>query len=204
MDWRDLGASLAKAGAPVIGTALGGPLGGMIGATIGGVVADVLGVEPTPAAVDTAIRTTPAGELQAKLSAAETEAQAKWPALAEIFKAEAEAQARTLAETHATMRAEAAAGDPVQRWWRPLYGFELTIECAAFWAVVVWALAAGDTGPLDAAVGATGLLSVYWGARFAVLGVYVNGRSREKEAALTGAPVPGVVGAVVKAVRRVR
>lgn len=204
MDWRDLGASLAKAGAPIIGTALGGPLGGMIGSAVGGVVADALGVEPTPAAVDTAIRTTPAPELQAKLSVAESEAQAKWPALAEIFKAEAEAQGRTLVETNATMRAEAAAGDPVQRWWRPLYAFELTLECAAFWLAVVRALFVGDAGPLNAAIGATGLLSVYWGARFAVLGVYVNGRSREKQAALTGEPVPGVVGAVVKAVRRGR
>lgn len=204
MDWRDLGASLAKAGAPIIGTALGGPLGGMIGSAVGGVVADALGVEPTPAAVGTAIRTTPASELQAKLSVADSEAQAKWPALAEIFKAEAEAQARALAETNTTMRAEAAAGDPVQRWWRPLYAFELTLECAAFWLAVVRALLVGDAGPLNAAVGATGLLSIYWGARFAVLGVYVNGRSSEKQAALTGEPVPGVVGAVVKAVRRGR
>ncbi|NVO17973.1 MAG: hypothetical protein HXX10_28465 [Rhodoplanes sp.] len=201
MDWRDLGASLAKAGAPIIGTALGGPLGGMIGSAVGGVVADVLGVEPTPAAVDAAIRTTSAPELHAKLSAAESEAQAKWPALAEMVKAEAEAQARALADTNATMRAEAAAGDPVQRWWRPLYAVELTLECAAFWLAVVRALLVGDAGPLNAAIGATGLLSVYWGARFAVLGVYVNGRSREKQAALTGEAVPGVIGAVVKAVR---
>ncbi|RAI42619.1 3TM-type holin [Rhodoplanes roseus] len=201
MDWRDLGGALAKAGAPIIGAALGGPFGGLIGQAIGGVVADALGVEATPAAVDTAIRNTPATTIQDKLAAAESEAQARWPALAEIAKAEAEAQARALAETNATMRAEQASGDVVQRWWRPLYAFELTLECAAFWAVLTVALARSDTAPLNAAINATGLLTLYWGARFAVLGVYVNGRSREKQAALTGEPVPGVVGAVVKAVR---
>ncbi|MDC7788685.1 hypothetical protein PQJ75_11815 [Rhodoplanes sp. TEM] len=202
MDWRDLGGALAKAGAPIIGTALGGPFGGLIGQAIGSVVADALGVEATPAAVDAAVRTTAAPDLAAKLSTAETEAQARWPALAEIARAEAELAGRAIADTNATMRAEQAAGDVVQRWWRPLYAFELTLECAAFWAVVIVALARRDTAPLDAAINATGLLTLYWGARFAVLGVYVDGRSREKLTALTGAPANGVVGAVVKAVRR--
>jgi hypothetical protein len=34
-----------------------------------------------------------------------------------------------------------------------------------------------------------------------VLGVYVTGRTREKQAAATGAAAPGLIGAVVKAVR---
>lgn len=139
MNWQDLGGSLIKAGAPILGNALGGPLGGMIG----GVLANALGVDATPEAVDTAIKTTPAGELASKLSAAEAEAAAKWPALAEIARAEADAAARALAETAATMRAEAVAGDPVQRWWRPLYAFELTAECALVWAIAIGDLMAG-------------------------------------------------------------
>jgi Holin of 3TMs, for gene-transfer release len=114
--------------------------------------------------VDDAIKKTPADALGAKLSAAEAEAQAKWPALAEIAKAEADARARTLAETHETMRIEAASGDIVQRWWRPIYAFELTLECAICWALAIWDLAFG-TGKIAAwAVNASGLLSVYWGA----------------------------------------
>lgn len=204
MDWRDLGGALVKAGAPIIGTALGGPLGGLIGQAIGGVVAEALGVEPTPAAVDTALRTTPGPALEERLAAADDAVQARWPALAAIVRAEAEAQAAAVAATNATMRAEQAAGDVVQRWWRPLYAFELTLECAAFWLVLIGALARGDVAPLNAAINATGLLTLYWGARFAVLGVYVNGRSREKQALLTGEPVPTVIERVARTVQRRR
>jgi hypothetical protein len=35
-----------------------------------------------------------------------------------------------------------------------------------------------------------------------VLGVYVTGRTREKQAAVTGEMMPGLIGEVVKAVRR--
>jgi len=87
MDWRDLAGSLIKAGAPIIGGALGGPLGGMIGNALGDVVANALGVSPTPEVVNNAINNMPADQLGPKLAAAEAEAQAKWPALAEIAKA---------------------------------------------------------------------------------------------------------------------
>lgn len=90
MDWKDLAGQLARLGAPVIGTALGGPLGGMIGGAIGNVVANSLGVEPTPEAVNDAITKGDPAVITAKLSAAEAEAQVKWPALAEIAKAQEE------------------------------------------------------------------------------------------------------------------
>lgn len=202
MNWQDLGGALAKAGAPIVGRALGGPLGGMIGDAIGGVIADALDVEPTPDAVDSAIKDTPADTLGAKLSAAQAEACAKSPALAEIAKADAEAQAKALAETHETMRIEAASGDVVQRWWRPIYAFELTLECAICWALAMWDLAAGGEKIAAWAVNAAGLLSIYWSARFGMLGVYVSGRSREKEAAVTGQLAPSVIEQIVKAVRK--
>ena len=202
MNWQDLAGPLVKLGAPTIGTALGGPLGGMIGGAVGNILGSVLGVPPTPEAIDKAIRDTPASELQDKLAAAEADAQAKYPALAEIAKAEAEAQARTAAETQLTMRAEIAAGDPLQRVWRPLYGLELTLECAALAIVIIRDLWGGDTTVLAAATQATALLLGYWGLRFAVLGVYVQGRTREKEATLTGQLAPSVLDQIVKVVRK--
>lgn len=94
MDWKDIAGSLVQAGAPIIGGALGGPLGGMIGSAIGNVVASSLGVESTPEAVETAIRTRPPEEIIARLSAAEHEAQVKWPAIAQIAQAKYDADTK--------------------------------------------------------------------------------------------------------------
>ena len=55
---------------------------------------------------------------------------------------------------------------------------------------------------LTAATQATALSLGYWGLRFAVLGVYVQGRSREKEATITGQLTPSVIEQIVKAVRK--
>lgn len=202
MNWQDLAGPLIKLGAPTIGTALVRPLGGMIGGAVGNILGSVLGVPPTPEAIDKAIKDTPASELENKLAAAEADAQAKYPALAEIAKAEAEAQAKTAAETAATMRAELAAGDRLQRWWRPLYALELTAECAALAAVIIRDLWGGDVGVLNAAAQATALLLGYWTMRFGVLGIYVQGRSREKEATIAGQITPSVIDQLVMAVRR--
>src|SRR5438270_832061 len=80
MDWKDLAGTLAKAGAPIIGTALGGPIGGMIGGALGNVIATALGTEATPEAVNDAVTKGDPQVIAAKLNAAEAEAQAKWPA----------------------------------------------------------------------------------------------------------------------------
>jgi hypothetical protein len=105
------------------------------------------------------------------------------------------------------MRAEAVAGDAVQRWWRPIYAFELTAECALVWAIAIGDLMAGGGKIAAFVTGASSLLSVYWGARFGVLGVYVGGRSYEKAIAERAAPpvgqlAPSVIEQIVKAVKR--
>jgi hypothetical protein len=202
MNWPDLGGALIKAGAPIIGRALGGPLGGVIGDAIGGVLADALGTEASPEAVGDALAKTPAGELQGKLAGAEAEALARWPALAEIVKADVEAQVRALGYVNETMRAEAASGDLVQRWWRPAYALELILECVAVWIVALADLKFNG-GKISAFVlSAQGLLTTYWTARFGVLGVYVGGRSIEKLAGVAQQVSPGAMDRMARAVRR--
>ncbi|MFL9503556.1 3TM-type holin [Rhodopseudomonas palustris] len=186
MDWADLAKQVIALGAPMLGTALGGPLGGAAGK----ILSDALGAPvPTPEVV------------QASLPAAAperiAEAEARW---CEAVRAEAEAQRTAIAETQATIRAELAASDPVQRWWRPVYAFELTAECAALWAVLVHEFWTGDVATINALIGATALLVAYWGFRFGVLGVYVSGRTREKVCAATGQDSPGMIDRLVKAV----
>jgi hypothetical protein len=195
MDWSDLVKQVIGLGAPLLGTALGGPLGGAAGK----ILADALGAtEPTPAAVSDALakaQADPAATVQAARAA--RDAEANWlVALAEVGKAQ-------VSEVGQTMRAEAASGDPLQRWWRPLYALELTLlECPAFAVVLGHGLWDGKAEIINGLANLSGLIMTYMAARFGVLGVYVSGRSREKEAALTGEAVPSIVGAAVKAIAK--
>jgi len=185
MDWADLAKQVIGLGAPILGNALGGPLGGAAGR----ILAEAVGAsEPTPDAVGKALPSCGADRL--------AQAENAW---AEAIRAEAEAQGKAVAETQATIRAELGSGDVLQRWWRPVYALELTVECAALWVVLVHEFWTGDMTAINALIGATGLLVSYWGFRFGVLGVYFSGRTREKVSLATGQDTPGVIDRLVKA-----
>jgi hypothetical protein len=188
MDWTDLVTPLIKLGAPLLGEALGGPLG----AAAGKIVADAFGAaEATPEAVNAAIaKADPTGA--AIIARA---AEDKWlAALADIGKAQ-------VTEIGETMRAEAASGDALQRWWRPLYALELSMfECPAFAITLLHALWTGHEVGINGLVNLSGLLMAYFAARFGVLGVYVTSQSRENQAALTGTAAPSLIGQAVRAV----
>ena len=186
MEWGDLARQVIGLGAPVLGTALGGPLGGVAGEILAKAIGSAVA---TPAAVQ--------AQLPAVDPARLAEAEAQW---AQMIRAEAETQRVAISETQATIRAEIASDDPVQKWWRPAYAFELTVECAALWAVLMHEFWTGDIQTINALVNATALLVTYWGFRFGVLGVYISGRTREKVSALTGQDAPGMIERVVKAV----
>lgn len=192
MDWTIVAAKLVSLGAPMLGTALGGPLGGMAGK----IVADAFGAAAaTPEAVHAAI-TDKAADLKIAADAAQ-KAESEWTsALAEIGK-------QQVSEVGETMRTEAGSEDMLQRWWRPLYALELSlIECPAFALTILHALWAGHDSAITGFANLSGLLMTYFGARFGVLGVYVTGRTREKQTAMTGEDAPSIVGTVVKAITR--
>ena len=197
MNWQDLAGPLVKAGAPAIGTALGGPLGGLIGQTVGGLLAGALGVPATPEAVDQALKDTPAADLAGKLAAVEAEAQAKWPALAEIAKAEAEAAIAV----NETMRAELAAGRPPWH-WRNLWGYACVAQVSAASAMFAWLLAAGNWQALNVVAQHSGMLLTFFGMQLSVLGVVTNASAREKTAAVTGQLAPTIIEQIIKAVKR--
>jgi hypothetical protein len=186
MDWASIAKQVIGLGAPILGTALGGPLGGAAGR----ILAEIVGAsDATPEAVGKALATSSADQI--------AQAETTW---AEAVRAEADAVRGSVAETQATIRAELASEDALQRWWRPLYAFELTFECAALWVVLVHEFWTGDMTAINALVGATGLLVSYWGFRFGVLGVYVSGRTREKVCAATGQDAPGLLDKLARAV----
>ena len=186
MDWGELAAKVIGLGAPILGGALGGPLG----AAAGKVLADALGsVESTPAAVDAALSGDPN-----IAAAAARQAESEWlAALAEVGKAQ-------VSEVGATQRAEIGSDDPLQKWWRPLYALELSlVECPAFAATLLHALWLGHEAGINGFANLSALLMAYFGARFGVLGVYVTGRTREKQAGATGELPPTLIGELVNA-----
>jgi hypothetical protein len=188
-DWKDLTQTVIALGAPALGSALGGPLGGLAGK----ILADAIGAaEPTAGAVKQAIDER--GRNSDVLMEAALKAESEWQrALVEIGKAQ-------VAEVGQTQRAEIASEDRLQRWWRPLYALELSlIECPAFAATLLHALWKGHEAGITGFVSLSGLLIAYFGARFGVLGVYVSGRTREKEALATGELAQGSVAKMVKA-----
>lgn len=193
LDWKDLAARVVGLGAPILGQALGGPFG----AAAGKILADALGAEPTPAAVGEALGRGEAPAATAAVQGAET-------GFAQALAAEAEAGRAQVAAVAETMRAEALSGDRLQRWWRPVYAFELTAECAGFAMLFGLALVGDQKFDIDALASLSGLIMTYLAARFSVLGVYVSARSREKLTAATGALAPSLVGEVVRAVVRRR
>jgi hypothetical protein len=186
MGWGELAAKVIGLGAPILGDALGGPLG----AAAGKVLADALGAaEATPTAVDLALGADPN-----VAAAAARQAESEWlAALAEVGKAQ-------VSEVGATQRAEIASDDPLQKWWRPLYALELSLlECPAFALTLLHALWVGHDAGINGFANLSALLMAYMGARFGVLGVYVTGRTREKQASVTGELPPTVIGELINA-----
>jgi hypothetical protein len=112
MDWKTLAAKLAAMGLPVLGKAIGTLVGGQIpifgnmiegageniGAAAAKMIAEVLGVEPTAEAINTAIETKPTTEVFSKLQAVEGDAAAKWAALPLLAREDTEAFKAGLAD----------------------------------------------------------------------------------------------------------
>ena len=187
MDWSDIAGRVIGLGAPFLGGALGGPLG----AAAGKILADALGApEPTPAAVGAALDQDPS-----MAAVAAQQAESEWlTAPAEIGRAQ-------VAEVGATQRAEIASDDPLQRWWRPLYALELSLlECPAFAITVLHALWIGHDTGINGFASLTALFVAYFGARFGGLGVYVTGRTREKQTSASGELPPSLLGELLKVV----
>lgn len=92
---KELAGTLAKAGAPALGTIIGGAIGGPLGALVPIVLtslAEALGTDPTPEAVDRAIKADPAAAVE-KIQPVETQATSE---LELLLKDKADARQQTL------------------------------------------------------------------------------------------------------------
>lgn len=204
MNWKDVVGPLVSTAAPTIGSLLGGlipfPGGSMIGEELGKIIAGQFGVEPTPEAVNAAIQNSPSDVATAKLQAAEAEAVAKWPALAQIAQAEAGDRTAQSQAINATMQAEVARGQP---WWawRNMWGYSVALECAAVGVIIITSLWDGNDKSVNLFLSASGFFYTWYGMRIGVLGYIFRGASNEKIAAVTG-EAPGIVGQIIKAISK--
>ena len=74
------------------------------------------------------------------------------------------------------------------------------LECPAFALTLLHALWLGHQAGINGFANLSALLMTYFCARFGVLGVYVTGRTREKQAGATGELSPSLIGELLKAV----
>lgn len=204
MDWNDLGRIVGPIllnNAPTIGGILGGlipiPGGSMIGEAAGNILASQFGTPPGDVdALGKAIVNDP--NAAAKITAAETEAATKWPALAEIAKAQFASNAAQSKEINSTIRAEVAKGQP---WfaWRNIYGYSVAFECTATSWLILYAIALDPQMFKNVAESMSFFLSWY-GLRMGLLGYIHNQSTNEKIAAATGQQPNGLVANIVNAV----
>jgi hypothetical protein len=207
-DWKTIGAQLIAANAPTLGRIVGEfipfPGGGMLAEWGIRTLAEALGVHPdnaTPEAIGNAVQNTPQAELARKLAAPESQAAARWAAVADIARAHAEQGAESAKAIGRTQREEIARG--VSWWhWRHLGGYVVV----AFGAVVLGGCAkimllGGDVAALSALV--TAITPIFL-ALCALNGYVAADTTALKVAAITGQPAPTAVGAVIDTVKRKR
>lgn len=199
MDWKSLGINVAKAGAPVLGTALGGPLGGMIASSAVDILARALGVEATPEAVNNAVVNGDPAVIGPALSAADAEAQAKWPALAQIAQAMAEADKTNIEQINESIRAETVAG--VSWWhWRHLIGYVTVLWSVAVMVPFVYHLWKADAIALAAVTTALTAATTFFGILAALNGYVAQDSTKLKSVAMTGEHPQTATAAIVKAI----
>lgn len=198
MDWKDVGKIIGPL-APTLGGILGDlipiPGGGMIGTAAGNLIAAALGVDPTPDAVGNAIQNDP--NAAAKIQAAETEAQAKWPAIAEIAKAQYAANAAQSESINATIRAEDTAKVP---WWHWRHQLGNVVVLYALQQIFLVFWCAAGKMQADQLAMLFNSTTVLTGGLLALLGYVASDTTALKQTAMTGQAPDGVIASTIKAV----
>ncbi|HEX2554264.1 MAG TPA: hypothetical protein VHL98_11210 [Microvirga sp.] len=201
MNWQSLAQSLAPY-APTLGKILGGaipfPGGALLGEWAGTYLARQLGTAPTPEAIAGAVLT-PTGDVRpeavAAIQSVESEAAARWDAMAREAEANAADRSAQSASINETMRAEVTAGVSWYH-WRHLIGYATLLWAIAVLPPFVLHLWKADATALQVVTAAL-TSSIPFFAILAGLNGYIAGdTSKFKETLATGVPRQGVVAAV--------
>lgn len=186
MDWKDIGKTIAKIGAPLLGNAI---LPGIGGVAASAIVASALGVEDTPDAIDVAIRTDPEAAL--KLRTAELENARDLRSLV------LQAESKQIAETNQSYRAELVSGNWYQKGWRPTFGYGTAISYTSQMMALSYVIVT-EPEKAPAVIAAMAAMTALWGIGLAVVGVAVWKRSDDKAIAAGGEKGFGILSAVAK------
>ena len=204
-DWKKIGGQVIAAGAPILGKIIGEfiplPGGGMLAEWGIRKLVEALGLsaeDATPAVIANTMQNMPAGELQQKLASVESEAAARWHAVAEVAKAHAEQNTETAKAIGLTQREEIARG--VAWWhWRHLGGYVVVafgMTMLAGSAKIM--LLGGDIAALSALI--TAITPIFL-ALCALNGHVAADSTALKVAAITGQPAHSTAGAIIEAVK---
>lgn len=191
-----LATTLAKAGAPILGGALGGPVGAALATTIVGALSDAFGVAATPEAVNDAIQSNPQGAEIARQ--VET---AKAPAVVDELNAR-------IAEINQTARLELQSESWFVKHARPANIWVIALVTGGYGVCLVGATVAAvffkDAAALNLLVTNAGVLGIALAPSGAVAGVSAWGRTQEKLAGVStiGTAVAGAVASAMKGGRK--
>lgn len=192
--FKKIASTLAKIGAPMLGTLIGGPAGTMAGAAAADIVASALGVEATPAAIEKAIAADP--DAAVKLRTAEMNNAAR---LAEL---RAEVAIVGIREGNESYRTELKSDDAFVRRMRPTFGYVLSATWAAVFGAFAWRVLNSPAADIVSMASAVAMLLPLFGTALTVLGVYISKRSDEKAVATGHAPQPGLLAALASRLGR--
>ena len=118
---------------------------------------------------------------------------------------------KRLETVNATMRTESQSGDPVQRWWRPFWGYAtgaaFFIQLAGMIGIGAWAVIRHPESAAQIIAALATLASALmttWGIALAVLGVSVLKRSQDKAVSAGFDPGSGMLEKAVGAFQILR
>lgn len=205
MNWQSVAGQLAQLGFPMLGRVLGGSIpvvGGMFGGegglgeqagrVVANAISKALGVPPTPEAISAAIENGNTTEVVARLQGIQAEAVARWPALADMAEADASAQVELIKASSAAYETRIRADVATNGFWlslyRPILNYAATINLILIGIGITWAVYVGGT-LMTNLVAAQNLVMAWVGVLGAIVGVHWYTRGKEREAALTTAPV---------------
>jgi len=193
MDWKNVGKKIAEVGAPLLGFAIGGPGG----ATLANSVAASLGLgDSKPDTIAKALTVDP--EAAVKLQELQNRHKEKLEEISfQRYQVEQEADTAQQAEINRTMRVEYKNDGWFKTGWRPFFGWVAGLGFGGLLLGLVVSLFKNPENAGETVASATVVLSLM----LTVLGININKRSSDKQAAIPTRPV-GLLEALAKRISK--